>query len=95
MDFNLIKELALKEPKTMPERMLKLLEECGELAQEVGINQNLSGFKHKENGADGISGECIDIMLVALSIFFQNGKSEEDLSSLVKEKCSKWQKHQS
>ena len=79
MDFNLIKELALKEPKTISERMLKLQEECGELAQEIGISQNLSGFKHKENGRDGISGECVDIALVALSIFFQNGKTEEDL----------------
>lgn len=90
----LIEELSHKEPKNLLERFAKLSEECGELAQELLIAQNASGFAHKSQGADGILGESTDIILVALSIFFKGGGSQEDLFVLLTKKCDKWRQYQ-
>lgn len=94
MDLTLVKELSLKEKKSLLERLGKLMEESGELAQEILINEKASGFQHKTQGADGIKGESIDVLLVAFSIFFKTGGSIEELDLKIKEKALKWQKHQ-
>ncbi|MBH1988426.1 MAG: hypothetical protein I8H75_00600 [Myxococcaceae bacterium] len=95
MNHELIQKLSLQEPKTLLQRMVKLQEETGELAQEVLIAQNASGTQHKTAGADGIAGECVDIVLVALSIYFSQGKSPQDLAEYTQKKLEKWQHHQS
>jgi len=74
--------------------MLKLAEESGELAKEILIAKKASGSKHKEPGADGILGECIDVMLVVYSVYFSSGGTLEDLTSRLEAKSSKWQKYQ-
>ena len=94
MNYELVKRLALKEPKTLFQRMVKLQEEVGELAQEVLIDQKASGSQHKTEGADGIKGECVDVILVALSIYFSEGGREADFEQYVEQKCLKWEKHQ-
>ena len=94
MNLQEIKELSKREPKSLLERLAKLQEESGELAQEVLIANNASGFKHKEQGKDGILGECVDVLLVCLSIYFKNGGSEEGLEKSIANKCSKWRANQ-
>lgn len=95
MNFiEIVRDLSERESKTQSERLMKLMEEAGELAVEVGIHQKISGFKHKKPGKDGIKGEAIDVMLVALSIFFKEGGSLDDLSSLTLKKCERWRTHQ-
>jgi NTP pyrophosphatase (non-canonical NTP hydrolase) len=89
-----IEQLSLNEKKSLLEKMVKLQEECGELAQEVLIHSKSSGSQHKEIGADGIKGECIDVILVALSIFFKEGGDVEECLALLNLKASKWKKHQ-
>ena len=89
-----VRDLALKEPKTQTERLIKLMEETGELAVEIGIRQKLSGFKDKEEGKDGVQGEAVDIILVALSIFFKDGGSVNDFIALALKKSARWQAHQ-
>jgi NTP pyrophosphatase (non-canonical NTP hydrolase) len=89
-----IRNLSIKEPKTIEQRMLKLAEESGELAKEILIERKASGSKHKEPGKDGILGESIDVMLVVFSIYFASGGTLEDLSSRLETKSSKWQKYQ-
>jgi NTP pyrophosphatase (non-canonical NTP hydrolase) len=94
MDLENIKRISLKEKKTLTERMLKLQEELGELAQEILINQNASGFAHKKSGQDGIIGESIDVILVALSIYFIAGGDINTLNEKLDKKCQKWQEKQ-
>ncbi len=93
IDLSLIKELSLKETKTTLERFLKLSEECGELAEEILIERNVSGFQHKSS-TDGILGETVDVLLVAFSIFFKEGGSLQDLTELIEKKTAKWQRYQ-
>jgi len=94
LDLELIRNLSLKEPKTLLERFAKLSEECGELATELLIEMKASGSRHKKPGEDGIVGEAIDVMLVAISIYFCAGGSMENLALLAHQKCNKWQRFQ-
>ena len=94
MNYAQVKKLSLQEPKTLLQRMVKLQEEVGELAQEVLIDQKASGSQHKSEGPDGIKGECVDIILVALSIYFSQGGNEVDFEKHAEQKCLKWEKHQ-
>ncbi len=91
IDYDLIQHLSLREPKTLLQRFAKLVEESGELAQEILIEQNASGFQHKQRGDDGIAGEAVDVLLVCLSIFFKNGGDMQELEHHVTRKCHKWQ----
>ncbi len=94
MDLSLIERLSRIEPKTLMERMVKLQEETGELAQEILVEHKTSGSKHKTAGSDGILGESVDVVLVSLSIFFAHGGTVDKLEELILKKCLKWQKHQ-
>ncbi|MBL4819175.1 MAG: hypothetical protein JKY15_08150 [Deltaproteobacteria bacterium] len=94
IDLKLLKELSEREPKKLLERTVKLQEEVGELAQEVLIHQKVSGTQHKSHGQDGILGECVDVALVALSIYFYHGGDIEDLEACINKKFQKWRKHQ-
>lgn len=93
MDLPLIKELALSEKKNQHQIFIKLSEECGELAQEILIADKAPGFHHKTAGSDGINGEAVDVIIVALSLFFRNGGSIEELSATINKKCQKWQSY--
>jgi NTP pyrophosphatase (non-canonical NTP hydrolase) len=95
MNLELIKNLSLSESKNISQRFLKLQEECGELAEEILIEQKASGVQYKKAGPDGIAGEAIDVLLVALSIYFCTGGSLADLNTLVHKKSLKWQEFQS
>lgn len=94
MDLELIRRLSRSETKTQYERFLKLSEECGELAQEILIRGQASGFHHKSAGSDGITGEAVDVVLVALSIFYHQGGTPEELYAISAKKCQKWQESQ-
>lgn len=94
MNLELIEQLSKQEKKTLIERSLKLQEEVGELAVEIGIAQKIVGFYHKEVGKDGIKGEAIDTVLVGLSIFYAAGGNSAELDTIVAAKCKKWQEHQ-
>lgn len=87
-----VQRLTAQDKKEMMERMVKLLEESGELAQEVLIANRSSGTHHKQKGDDGILGESVDVMLVALSIFFHEEGTIEDLKRLIEHKCKKWER---
>lgn len=91
MDLQLIKELSDKEQKNYQQMFIKLSEECGELAQEILIAENAFGSRHKKAGHDGVNGETVDVILVALSLFFKNGGTMEELNATMAKKCQKWQ----
>ncbi len=87
-----IHKLSLKEKKSLLERMVKLQEECGELANEVLIAQAAPGSQRKKSQKKGIEKETVDVILVALSIYFQQGSGLSDLEKALKAKAAKWQK---
>lgn len=87
-----IHQLSLKEKKNLLERMVKLQEECGELANEVLIAQAASGSERKKSQKNGIEKEAVDVILVALSIYFQQGGALPDLEKALTAKAAKWQK---
>jgi len=94
LNLEMIRKLSRSESKTLIERFVKLSEECGELAQEILIDREAPGFGHKSKSQDGISGEVVDVLLVAFSIYFAHGGTVFELRDTVQKKCEKWQKHQ-
>lgn len=92
--MNKLKQLSLKEKKTLLEKMVKLQEEVGELAQEVLIHEKSSGTHYKTAKDENILDESVDVILVALSIFFSQGGTIETYRSLLKKKSVKWEKFQ-
>lgn len=94
LNYEWIQKLSLQEHKTLLQRMVKLQEEVGELAQEVLIHEKASGSQHKVEGPDGIKGECVDVILVALSIYFAQGGNPADFEAYAAQKAKKWEKNQ-
>lgn len=75
-----------REPKDV---LMALMEEVGELATEVAIDD---GFKNKEPSEDGIVGEAIDVMLCALDVVFvaYPELTEKEINAITLKKCNKW-----
>jgi len=101
-----VREQELRRPLTMIETVFKtsdevtksrnsfailasLVSEVGELAEEVAIQQGHSG---KREGADGILGESIDIIVCALDMIRINFPevTEDDIKIIAERKCDKW-----
>lgn len=83
--------LSEKEKKTLLQRLVKLMEESGELAEEALIATGASGSAYKEAGKDGVQGETADAILILLSIYQQSGGSPQDLIETLDRKSQKWE----
>lgn len=73
--------------------LAKVMEEIGELSQEVNIHE---GFVRKEKGgADGVTGEAIDaiISLIDLIYLYEPHISKEEILQITNNKLAKWQKN--
>ena len=92
MNLGRIERLSFLEQKRSMDLLAKLMEECGELASEVAIDDGVVGYAYKNPGEDGIRGECVDILLVVLCLYFKNGGSIGELEERVMSKCDKWEK---
>ena len=92
MNLKEIEKLSLAEKKNLLERTVKLQEETGELAEQVLIAAKASGSQYKKGQKDAIKQEAVDVTLVALSIFFLEGGTPEELRKIVKIKAAKWKK---
>lgn len=66
-----------------------VIEEIGELATELNIED---GFSSKDPGEDGIVGEAMDaiICLVDLIYIHQPGITEDELTQICVNKLKKW-----
>ena len=87
----------LEVSKEAPDRhilyvLAKLMEEVGELAQEININE---GFINKPHGKDGIIGECVDIINCCVDIIYLNNNniSKEEIEEISNNKLNKWKSH--
>lgn len=78
-------------PRTKHEVLAALMEEVGELATELNIQQ---GYSSKPRGEDGVIGEAIDVIVCALDIIYLEypSMSEELFLKMMKPKLEKWKK---
>lgn len=84
-------EIARKAPfRNKYQVLAKLMEEVGELAEEINISQ---GFIQKPEGKDGVIGEAIDVIQCALDIIWLHTPSitEEEVLELLSKKNTKWE----
>lgn len=93
VNFEEIQKLTEIDKKTIEQRVLKLTEETGEVAQAILSNTNACGCGYKNKSNHDITEECLDVIIVASSIISQNYENEVDIE-LIKEiynkKLGKW-----
>lgn len=87
-------ELTKKDSKTLIERTLKGAEELGEIAQAVLSCSQISGCTYKGKTKDDVIEECVDELMVILSIIVQVQGYKfnvENFKSIFKLKMDKWE----
>ncbi len=82
--------MSANEKKTLEQMVLKLSEEVGETSQAVLSYLNASGNAYKQLGLEDVKEECVDVMLIALALFFRLAESENELEPLMRKKLAKW-----
>lgn len=88
--LELIKELSIQEKKTLEQMALKLTEETGETAQAVLSLMKASGSEYKQLDSSDVKKECVDVILVALSIFYKLSENDTELQDMLERKATKW-----
>lgn len=88
--FELVRTLTNRDTKSLSEKGLKLSEECGELAKNILAYQNAAGSMHKFSNKELVAENCIDSILVALSIAYSLGYSDDQLSEIMLKKSLYW-----
>jgi hypothetical protein len=86
-----IKELSLKDPKTLSEKLGKVFEEGGELAKVTLPYDNAAGTTHRFVEKRRILEESVDVILTAISMAYELGFSDDDIEEMMWEKSYKWQ----
>jgi len=85
-----IKFLTSRDTKDLVSKTLKQSEECGELSGAVLAYTNASGSLHKVVSKEKILEECVDNILVALSIAYSLEFSDDDISDKMRSKSKYW-----
>lgn len=90
-----IKQLSLRDSKTISQKGLKLMEETGELAKVILPFDNADGTRHRFVDRNALIDGIADVMLVALSIAYSLKISDEKLIQMIRKKTHYWDKLQS
>lgn len=90
-----IKNLSLQEKKSLEQIGLKLTEETGECCQALLSAFNANGCGYKKFTTDDVKEECVDLILVALSLFYKLNGNTEELLNVTESKMKKWQEKSS
>lgn len=72
--------------------MASITEELGELATEIAIE---NGWKKREAGPDGVSGEAIDLLLCVVDLLhmqFGAKLGSDEFKAQVQKKLDKWER---
>lgn len=67
--------------------------ELGEVAEELLIENNSFGSRHKKSD-EGSKVESVDLVICGLSLYFAKGGTLEELPEILSRKLSKWEKGQ-
>lgn len=86
-----IKELSLDNKKSLEQIALKLSEETGEVAQALLSQVGASGSEYKNLNADDVKEECVDVIIVALSLFYKMDGKDKEFEDTFALKVKKWE----
>jgi len=89
-----IKELSLKDKKTLSEKIAKLFEEGGELAKATLTYAGLYTNNHNIVDKKKILEEVVDTYLVAKSIAYTTGFTDEEFQEELERKTAAWDRVQ-
>lgn len=78
-------------PRNQYKVLAQLMEEAGELATEINIQE---GFATKSPGEDRIIGESVDVILNAFDLIYLDNPniSPEEVMVVIRRKLEKWKK---
>lgn len=89
--LNEIKQMSIKNRKSLEQIGLKLSEETGECSQALLSYLNADGCGYKDLDLDDVKEECVDVIMVALSLFYKLNGNDIELKDLLKVKTNKWE----
>ena len=90
-----IKDLSIKDKKTLSQKALKVVEEVGELAKVILPYDSAPGTNHRFVDRESILEEIADVYLTNVSIAYSLGLSHEDIKDMIDKKSIKWSELQS
>ncbi len=85
-----IKDLSIKDKKTLSQKTLKLVEEVGELARVILPYDSAHGTNHRFTDRDAILEELVDVYLTNISISHSLGFTDEEFNDMLIKKSEKW-----
>lgn len=85
-----IRELSIKDKKSLTQKALKVCEETGELAKVILPYENAFATNHNFIDKDKILEAIVDVYLTAISIGHDIGFTDEEFEEKLKEKTFKW-----
>jgi NTP pyrophosphatase (non-canonical NTP hydrolase) len=89
-----IKNLSIKDKKTLSQKGLKLVEEVGELARVILPYDSAHGTNHRFIDRVAILEELVDVYLTNISIAHSLGFTDEEFNDMLIKKSEKWSKLQ-
>lgn len=90
-----IKDLSIKDKKTLSQKALKLTEEVGELARVILPYDSAHGTNHRFIDKEAILEEIVDVYLTNISIAHSLGITDDEFNEMLVKKSKKWAKLQS
>lgn len=91
----LVEKLSKNDPKTLKEKVLKTMEELGELSKAVLPFEGAPGSLHKFADKQKILEEVADTILGAISVAYNLDFTHEQIDSMLWQKANYWAKLQS
>ena len=85
-----IKNLSIKDKKTLSQKGLKLVEEMGELARIILPYDSAHGTNHRFTAREALLEEVVDIHLSNISIAYSLGFTDEEFNDMLVKKSEKW-----
>lgn len=89
-----IRDLSIKDHKTLSQKALKTVEEVGELAKVVLPYDNAAGTLHRFVDRQRILEETVDVILCALSVAYDLNFDINEIEQMMCTKSDKWGKIQ-
>ena len=89
-----IKNLSIKDKKTLSQKGLKLVEEVGELSRVILPYDSAHGTNHRFIDRESILEEVVDVYLTNISIAHSLGFTDEEFNDMLIKKSEKWSKLQ-
>lgn len=85
-----IKDLSIKDKKTLSQKTLKLVEEVGELSRVVLPYDSAHGTNHRFTDRESLLEEIVDVYLSNISIAHSLGFTDEEFNDMLIKKSEKW-----